>query len=156
MIALLSIHYHSIWCEGSMRLSTTPFKSGEHDKFHLDIFSELSSLFIWSYLVFYSQKYQKFDLRSYFFLNYSHFRFLGFKKTILLDRKLLVNLVDQYNNRSLSWDDFSSIVKEAHANRVGSPKKRVIFPDRPREEDYFYANPYECLQLLDEPLRRFS
>uniref|UniRef100_A0A2N9EM63 O-fucosyltransferase family protein n=1 Tax=Fagus sylvatica TaxID=28930 RepID=A0A2N9EM63_FAGSY len=85
-----------------------------------------------------------------------HRRFLGFKKTILLDRKLLVNLVDQYNNQSLSWDDFSSIVKEAHANRVGSPKKRVIFPDRPREEDYFYANPYECLQLLDEPLRRFS
>ncbi|KAG2710893.1 hypothetical protein I3760_04G050500 [Carya illinoinensis] len=80
-----------------------------------------------------------------------HRRFLGFKKTILLDRKLLVGLIDQYNNGSLNWDDFSSVVKQTHANRMGSPKKRVIVPSKPKEEDYFYANPYECLQLLDEP-----
>ncbi|GKU97434.1 hypothetical protein SLEP1_g10579 [Rubroshorea leprosula] len=82
-----------------------------------------------------------------------HRRFLGFKKTISVDRKLLVGLVDQYNNGSISWDEFSSIVKEVHANRMGSPKKRNAIPDRPKEEDYFYANPHECLQLLDEPLR---
>ncbi|KAB1211417.1 hypothetical protein CJ030_MR6G021393 [Morella rubra] len=81
-----------------------------------------------------------------------HRRFLGFKKTILLDRKLLVGLIDQYSRGSLSWDDFSSIVKQTHADRMGSPKKRVIIPAKPKEEDYFYANPYECLQPLDEPL----
>lgn len=82
-----------------------------------------------------------------------HRRFLGFKKTILLNRKLLVDLIDQYNNGSLSWDQFSSTVKEFHANRMGSPENRTVISDRPKEEDYFYANPYECLQLPDEPLR---
>ncbi|XVF20873.1 hypothetical protein REPUB_Repub12eG0040600 [Reevesia pubescens] len=82
-----------------------------------------------------------------------HRRFLGFKKTILLDRKLLVNLIDQYQNGSLSWDEFSLTVKEVHADRMGSPKKRIVILDRPKEEDYFYSNPHECLQLLDEPLR---
>ena len=80
-------------------------------------------------------------------------RFLGFKKTSLLDRKLLVGLIDQYNKGSLSWDEFSSTVKGTHADRIGSPKRRVVIPDKPKDEDYFYANPQECLQLLDEPLR---
>ncbi|KAF8407902.1 hypothetical protein HHK36_007040 [Tetracentron sinense] len=81
-----------------------------------------------------------------------HRRFLGFKKTILLNRKLLVDLIDRYKSGSLIWDEFSSSVKEAHADRMGSPRKRVVIPDRPKEEDYFYANPQECLQLSDEPL----
>ncbi|KAF9587581.1 hypothetical protein IFM89_004039 [Coptis chinensis] len=75
-----------------------------------------------------------------------HRRFLGFKKTILLDRRLLVELIDQYNEGSLSWHEFSSSVKEAHADRLGKQRRRVIIPDRPKEEDYFYANPDECLQ----------
>uniref|UniRef100_A0A5B7BWB3 O-fucosyltransferase family protein n=1 Tax=Davidia involucrata TaxID=16924 RepID=A0A5B7BWB3_DAVIN len=79
-----------------------------------------------------------------------HRRFLGFKKTISLDRKLLVDLIDQYNNGSLGWDKFSSIVKEAHADRMGSPTKRLVISERPKEEDYFYANPHECLQLSEE------
>ncbi|KAK8606645.1 hypothetical protein V6N13_052412 [Hibiscus sabdariffa] len=83
-----------------------------------------------------------------------HRRFLGFKKTILLDRKLLVKLIDEYHNGLLSWDEFSDTMKEVHSNRMGNPKKRVVIPDRPKEEDYFYSNPHECLQLLDEPLRR--
>ncbi|OWM84703.1 hypothetical protein CDL15_Pgr027490 [Punica granatum] len=82
-----------------------------------------------------------------------HRRFLGFKKTISLDRKLLVNLIDRYTNGLLSWDEFSSAVKEAHVLRMGSPRERVVIPDRPKEEDYFYSNPYECLQLLDEQVR---
>ncbi|KAM7280193.1 hypothetical protein ACFE04_007327 [Oxalis oulophora] len=82
-----------------------------------------------------------------------HRRFLGFKKTISLERKQLVGLIDEYTNGSLSWDEFSSTVKETHANRMGSPKKRNIIAERPKEEDYFYANPQECLQLLDKPLR---
>lgn len=75
-----------------------------------------------------------------------HRRFLGFKKTIVLDRTLLVDLIDRHSNGSLRWDDFSSTVKEAHSDHMGRPKNRVVIPERPKEEDYFYANPYECLQ----------
>ncbi|KAE8693955.1 transcription factor BIM1-like [Hibiscus syriacus] len=75
-----------------------------------------------------------------------HRRYLGFKQTILLDRRFLVDLIDQYNNGSLSWDEFSEAVKESHENRKGQPTKRLVIPDRPKEEDYFYANPEECLQ----------
>ncbi|KAM0942595.1 putative GDP-fucose protein O-fucosyltransferase [Dioscorea sansibarensis] len=76
-----------------------------------------------------------------------HRRFLGFKKTILLDRKLLVDLIDQYQAGSLNWDEFSASVKAAHANRMGMPSRRIVLRDRPKEEDYFYANPQECLAL---------
>ncbi|CAA0828315.1 O-fucosyltransferase family protein [Striga hermonthica] len=76
-----------------------------------------------------------------------HRRHLGFKKTILLDRRVLVGLIDQYNNGSLNWDEFSLSVKNAHANRMGTPRNRVKIPDKPKEEDYFYANPQECLAM---------
>ncbi|XP_030532937.2 rhamnogalacturonan I rhamnosyltransferase 1-like [Rhodamnia argentea] len=75
-----------------------------------------------------------------------HRRFLGFKKTILLDRRLLVELIDQFSSGSLSWEDFSSAVKEVHAFSVGNPTRRLVIPDRPKEEEYFYANPQECLR----------
>ncbi|XP_051115975.1 rhamnogalacturonan I rhamnosyltransferase 1-like [Andrographis paniculata] len=79
-----------------------------------------------------------------------HRRYLGYKKTILLDRKLLVDLIDKYNSQSLSWDEFSAAVKDSHANRMGKSTKRLTIPDRPKEEDYFYANPRECLPTLNE------
>ncbi|KAM0821076.1 hypothetical protein ACQ4PT_071024 [Festuca glaucescens] len=76
-----------------------------------------------------------------------HRRFMGFKKTVLLDRKLIVDLTDQYNNGSLRWDEFSLLIKSAHANsRMGSASKRTAIPDRPKEEDYFYANPPGVLE----------
>jgi hypothetical protein len=81
-----------------------------------------------------------------------HRRFAGFRKTILLDRRLLVDLIDRYTSGSLSWDEFSSAVKQTHANRMGNPIKRVIIPDRPKEEDYFYANPEECLHSPEDLL----
>lgn len=28
---------------------------------------------------------------------------------------------------------------------MGQPIRRVVIPDKPKEEDYFYANPQECL-----------
>ncbi|CAM8929699.1 unnamed protein product [Rhodiola kirilowii] len=77
-----------------------------------------------------------------------HRRYLGFKKTIQLNRKIIVQVVDQYMSGSLSWHDFASAIKEAHADRMGDPKKRLVIPDRPKEEDYFYANPEECLPPL--------
>ncbi|KAI7746164.1 hypothetical protein M8C21_016242 [Ambrosia artemisiifolia] len=79
-----------------------------------------------------------------------HRRFLGFKKTILLDRKILVDLIDRYTSGALSWDEFSDAVKETHAQRMGAPTKRLVMFDRPKEEDYFYANPEECLQPSDD------
>ncbi|KAK8287557.1 hypothetical protein V6Z12_D07G066500 [Gossypium hirsutum] len=75
-----------------------------------------------------------------------HRRFLGYKQTILLDRRLLVDLIDQYNSGSLSWNEFSNAVKESHKYRKGQPTQRSVIPDLPKEEDYFYANPEECLK----------
>ncbi|XP_076885174.1 rhamnogalacturonan I rhamnosyltransferase 1-like [Bidens hawaiensis] len=74
-----------------------------------------------------------------------HRRYLGFKKTIRLDRKVLVDLIDRYSEGSLNWENFSNTVKEVHADRMGRPARRVMISDRPKEEEYFYANPYECL-----------
>lgn len=74
-----------------------------------------------------------------------HRRYLGFRKTILLNRKRLVQLLDEYENGSLQWEEFSSAVQEAHKDRMGMPSKRRVIMDRPKEEDYFYANPQECL-----------
>eukprot|EP00249_Psilotum_nudum_P001749 c14407_g1_i1 orf=497-2101(-) len=74
-----------------------------------------------------------------------HRRFSGFQKTILLDRKHLVELLDQYYAGTLQWDEFTLAVKQAHQDRMGAPKLRRVLPDRPKEEDYFYANPQECL-----------
>ncbi|KAK4426928.1 Rhamnogalacturonan I rhamnosyltransferase 1 [Sesamum alatum] len=82
-----------------------------------------------------------------------HRRYLGYKKTILLDRRMLVDLIDKYNSGSLTWDEFSAAVKDVHALRMGNPSKRLVIPDRPKEEDYFYANPWECLQPLNEDER---
>ncbi|XP_062194590.1 rhamnogalacturonan I rhamnosyltransferase 1-like [Phragmites australis] len=79
-----------------------------------------------------------------------HRRYMGFKKTVLLDRKLIVQLVDQYKNNTMSWTDFTSAVKASHTGRMGEPSRRQVIPDKPKEEDYFYANPYECLHQPDD------
>ncbi|CAN0923607.1 Rhamnogalacturonan I rhamnosyltransferase 1 [Linum grandiflorum] len=74
-----------------------------------------------------------------------HRRYLGFKKTILLDRKKLVELLNSHQNGTLSWNEFASGVREAHRKRMGQPVRRRVVPDKPKEEDYFYSNPQECL-----------
>lgn len=76
-----------------------------------------------------------------------HRRYLGFKKTILLDRKALVDLIDQYNNGILSWSEFAHGVNTVHADRMGNPTRRLEVPGKPKLEDYFYTNPTECLSL---------
>lgn len=83
------------------------------------------------------------------------FRFLGFKKTILLDRRILVDLIDRYNHGLLNWSEFSIEVKRVHADRMGNPTKRTVISDRPKEEDYFYSNPEECL-LSSDPYGELS
>ncbi|KAF8100850.1 hypothetical protein N665_0214s0011 [Sinapis alba] len=75
-----------------------------------------------------------------------HRRYLGFKKTILLNRKRLVELLDLHKNKTLSWEQFAVSVKEGHeGRRMGEPTHRKVISDKPKEEDYFYANPHECI-----------
>nr|XP_004239107.1 O-fucosyltransferase 3 [Solanum lycopersicum] len=74
-----------------------------------------------------------------------HRRYLGFKKTILLDRKRLVELLDLHQNGTLSWDEFTATVRQSHEGRMGQLSRRRVIADKPKEEDYFYANPQECL-----------
>ncbi|KAL8218771.1 hypothetical protein R6Q57_022144 [Mikania cordata] len=73
-----------------------------------------------------------------------HRRYLGFKKTIQLNRKKLVELIDLHENGTLSWYEFSKAVRLSHKERMGQPKHRAIITEKPKEEDYFYANPEEC------------
>ncbi|KAF2299154.1 hypothetical protein GH714_030824 [Hevea brasiliensis] len=74
-----------------------------------------------------------------------HRRYLGFKRTILLDRKRLVELLDLHQNGTLPWIEFAVAVQAAHEKRIGQPMRRRVIADKPKEEDYFYANPQECL-----------
>lgn len=73
-----------------------------------------------------------------------HRRYLGFKKTIQLNRRKLVELIDLHQNGTISWNEFSDAVKSSHETRMGQPKHRTIIAEKPKEEDYFYANPVEC------------
>ncbi|KAM7464424.1 hypothetical protein LguiA_032545 [Lonicera macranthoides] len=77
-----------------------------------------------------------------------HRRYLGFKKTIVLDRRLLVNLIDRYKRGTLSWKRFSVLVKKTHEARDGSPRTRIVIPGNPKEEDNFWSNPQECLSQV--------
>ncbi|KAK4762977.1 hypothetical protein SAY86_008745 [Trapa natans] len=74
-----------------------------------------------------------------------HRRHLGFKSTFSLDRKKLVGLIDLYQNGTIPWEKFKSSVHEVHEKRMGQPAPRRVIPLKPKEEDYFYANPQECL-----------
>ncbi|KAK9090747.1 hypothetical protein Sjap_023924 [Stephania japonica] len=74
-----------------------------------------------------------------------HRRYLGFRKTITLDRKLLVRLLDLHQNKTLSWEDFSAAVQLAHVKKVVHPGRRTFILEKPKEEEYFYANPHECI-----------
>ncbi|XP_077230728.1 rhamnogalacturonan I rhamnosyltransferase 4-like [Tasmannia lanceolata] len=82
-----------------------------------------------------------------------HRRYLGFRKSIMLDRRELVELLDLHLNNTLSWDEFSYAVRHVHEHRMGEHTRRKVIPDRPKEEDYFYANPEECLGPLNPQSR---
>ncbi|XP_042429339.1 rhamnogalacturonan I rhamnosyltransferase 1-like isoform X3 [Zingiber officinale] len=81
-----------------------------------------------------------------------HRRYLGFQKTILLDRRKLVKLLDMHNNKTLPWDEFASSVKQVVNGSLGQPICRKVLINKPKEEDYFYANPHECLTNAKECL----
>ncbi|KAG6507227.1 hypothetical protein ZIOFF_032568 [Zingiber officinale] len=73
-----------------------------------------------------------------------HRRYNCFRETIALDRKELVKHLDLLEGGKLSWDQFSTAVRELHKDRMGQPTLRKVLPGRPKEEDYFYSNPQEC------------
>lgn len=61
-----------------------------------------------------------------------------------MDRKKLVELFDMHQNGTLPWNEFANAVRQVHEKKMGQPTHRRVDADKPKEEDYFYANPYEC------------
>ncbi|XP_039028974.1 rhamnogalacturonan I rhamnosyltransferase 1-like [Hibiscus syriacus] len=53
-----------------------------------------------------------------------HRWYLGFKKSILPDRKKLIELLDLHQNGTLPWDDFALAVSQTHEKRMGQPFRR--------------------------------
>lgn len=53
--------------------------------------------------------------------------------------------MDLHQNGTLAWKEFAAAVQAAHERRMGQPMLRRVIADKPKEEDYFYANPQECL-----------
>lgn len=74
-----------------------------------------------------------------------HRRYLGYRKTILLNRKAIVEQIDRLRNSTINMHEFSLEIRRAHEDRTGTPFIRRQIPGLPKEEDYFYANPQECL-----------
>eukprot|EP00850_Spirogloea_muscicola_P007011 SM000034S12765 [mRNA] locus=s34:632947:636695:+ [translate_table: standard] len=79
-----------------------------------------------------------------------HRRYLGHRKTIIPDRKALVQLFNAYENGTFSWEDLSREVQAAHATRIGAPQERLMLAGQPKQEDNFFQNPHECICKEDK------
>ena len=58
-------------------------------------------------------------------------------RSILLDWRKLLELLDMHENKALSWDDFVKVVRLAHERTLGQPASRNVVPDKPEEEEFF-------------------
>ncbi|KAJ6899835.1 hypothetical protein NC652_026092 [Populus alba x Populus x berolinensis] len=70
---------------------------------------------------------------------------VGFKKTILLDRKRLVELPGIcIRMRTLSWNEFAVAVGSSHEKRNGTANSNVRLSQiNQKRKIIFYANPQE-------------
>ncbi|KAF3664142.1 putative tubulin beta-2 chain-like [Capsicum annuum] len=70
-----------------------------------------------------------------------HRVFKGFWKTINPDKENFVRLIDEMENKKLTWKEFATQVRGLHVNRTGAPNGRVV-GQSPKMEENFYANPF--------------
>ncbi|XP_024397170.1 O-fucosyltransferase 35 isoform X2 [Physcomitrium patens] len=70
-----------------------------------------------------------------------HRQFEGYQRTIIPNRESLVKLVDEYENKTISWETFQESVANIHADRNGAPHYREP-GESPKLEENFYANPF--------------
>ncbi|KAH0686034.1 hypothetical protein KY285_016577 [Solanum tuberosum] len=84
-----------------------------------------------------------------------HRLFQGFWKTINPDKQNFVRLMDEMDNKKLTWKEFATQVRGLHVNRTGAPNARVV-GHSPKLEENFYANPFPgciCLRPKHEKSR---
>lgn len=65
-------------------------------------------------------------------------------------RESLVRLIDEYENKTISWEIFQTEVRNIHLDRIGAPHYREA-GESPKLEENFYANPFPgCICVESE------
>ncbi|KAF8024539.1 hypothetical protein BT93_F1651 [Corymbia citriodora subsp. variegata] len=75
--------------------------------------------------------------------------YVGFKRSVLLDHKRLVVLLDSHQNGTLSQNNFLVAVHVANVKKMAQLSHCRVIVDKPKKEDYFYADP--LVRLCEKP-----